>query len=72
MRVDVYGADDSSWVQAVLLGLHDARISHSLTSLPPLETFRKSDVTHRADSAALFWGGFSLAGDCNPSFVRHL
>jgi hypothetical protein len=29
-------------------------------------------VAHRADSAALFWGGFSLAGDCDRSFVRRL
>jgi len=114
-RVDVYGADHSPWVQAVLLGLHDAGIPHSLRSLPPLETFRNSGVTmpaariddgrwqlesaeilrdvgfesitdeqmqlvrgawqgvmHRADSAALFWGGFSLVGDRNPSFARQL
>ena len=43
-QVDVYGADHSPWVQAVLLGLHDGGIPHSLTSLPPLETFRKSGV----------------------------
>ena len=30
-RVDVYGADHSPGVQAVLLGLYDARIPHSLT-----------------------------------------
>jgi len=29
-------------------------------------------VMHRVDSAALFWGSFSLAGDCNPSFARQL
>ena len=114
-RVAVYGVDHSPWVQAVLLGLHHARIPHSLTSLPPLATFLKSGVmmpaasidegpwqlesadilrnvgfesitdeqmqllrgawqgvTHRADSSALFWGGFSLAGDSNPSSVRRL
>lgn len=114
-RVDVYGGDHSPWVQAVLLGLHDARIPHSLTSLPPLETFLKSGVmmpaariddgpwqlesadilrnagfksitdeqmqlvrgawqgvARRTDSAALFWGGFSLAGDRNPSFVHRV
>ncbi len=49
-RVDVYGADHSPWVQAVLLGLHDARISHSLTSLPPLATFLKSGVMMPAAS----------------------
>ncbi len=114
-RVDVYGADHSPWVQAVLLGLHEARIPHSLTSLPPLKIFLKSGVLmpaariddgpwklesadilhsvgfepstdeqmrlvrrawqgvmHRTDSAALFWGGFSLAGDCNPSVIRRM
>lgn len=114
-RVDVYGGVHSPWVQAVLLELHDAGIPHSLTSVPPLETFFKSGVTmpaariddghwqlesadilrnvgfdsitgeqmqlvrrawqgvlHRADSAALFWGGFSLAGDSNPSSIRRL
>ena len=114
-RIDVYGVNHSPWVQAVLLGLHDAGISHALTSLTPLETFLRSGVmmpaariddgpwqlesadilrnvgfqsitdeqmqlvrgawqgvTHRADSAALFWGGFSLAGDRSPSRVRRL
>ena len=114
-HVDVYGADHSPWVQAVLLGLHHAGIPHSLTSVPPLETFRTSGVMmpaasidagpwqlesadilrtigfssitdeqmklvrgawrgvlHRADSAALFWGGFSLLGDRNASVARGL
>jgi len=113
--VDVYGVDHSPWVQAVLLGLHHAGIPHSLRSLPPFETFRRSGVMmpaariadgrwrlesadilrdvgfgaitdeqmqlvrrawqgvmHRTDSAALFWGGFSLAGDRNPSSARRL
>jgi len=114
-RIEVYGAAHSPWVQAVLLGVHEARIPHSLTSLPPFDTFIRSGVmmpaasidhgpwqlessdilrtigfesisdeqmklvrgawqgvTHRADSAALFWGGFSLAGDRSPSFLRRL
>jgi glutathione S-transferase len=114
-HVEVYGADHSPWVQAVLLGLHDAGISHSLTTLPPFETFRNSGVMmpaasfdegpwqlesadilrelgfsavtdqqmklirsawrgvlHRADSAALFWGGFSLMGDRDAPPVRRL
>jgi glutathione S-transferase len=114
-RIEVYGVDHSPWVQAVLLGLHEAGLSHSLTSLPPLETFLRSGVTmpaasidgrpwqlesadilrelgfeavsdeqsrlirrawqgvmHRADSAALFWGGFSLRGDADPSALRRL
>jgi glutathione S-transferase len=114
-RVDVYGADHSPWVQAVLLGLHEAGIAHSLTSLPPLAVFLNSGVMmpaariddepwmlesadilqrvgyesiadeemrlvrsawrgvmHRTDSAALFWGGFSLAGDSDTSFIRRM
>ncbi len=114
-RVDVYGADHSPWVQAVLLGLHDARIPHTLTSLPPVATFLSAGVMmpaakvagdrwqlesaeilrdigfasvtdeqmrlvrgawlgvlHRADSAALFWTSFSLAGDRSPSFAKQL
>jgi len=114
-RIEVYGVDHSPWVQAVLLGLHDAGIAYSLQSLPPLETFRHSGVMmpaakiaggrwqlesaeilhevgfkavtaeqmqlvrvtwqgvlHRADSAALFWGGFSLTGDSDPFSGRQL
>jgi hypothetical protein len=106
LRVEVYGVDHSPWVQAVLLGLHDAGIDHTLTSTPPLECFLRSGVTmpaasidggpwllesadilsdigyslvsreerklveqawrgvlHRTDSAALFFGGFSLIRD---------
>lgn len=114
-RVQVYGAPHSPWVQAVLLGLHDAGIGHSLTTLPTLKLFIESGVMmpaakiddgdwqlesadiltsigfepisveqmqlvqkawqgvhHRADSTALFWGGFSLAADGNSSFPRRL
>ena len=113
--VDVYGADHSPWVQAVLLGLFEAGIPHRLRSLPTMETFLASGVImpvasidggpwkmesadilrdlgysevtldemrlvnaawrgvwHRPDSAALFFGGFSLAGDRNPSRVKRL
>ena len=112
-HVEVYGAAHSPWVQAVLLGLHDAKIDYSLRTLPPLQTFLTSGIMmpaakvdnqawrlesadilrdlgfdaipqeqkklisrawrglgHRADSAALFWGNFSLAGDRHPSFVH--
>jgi len=112
-QVDLYGADHSPWVQAVLLGLHDADISYSVTSVPPWMCLRKTGirmpaasfnsgpwlmesadilqevgyqpistdemklvqrawqgVMHRTDSAALFWGGFSLAGDRNAAFGR--
>ena len=114
-QVTVYGVDHSPWVQAVLLGLHDAGIKHTLTTVPPREIFLKSGVRmpaasfdggpwqlesadilerlgygpvtagekkrlslawqgvmHRPDSAALFWGGFSLAGDRSPSRIRRL
>ena len=113
--VDVYGADHSPWLQAVLLGLFEAGIPHRLRSLPTMESFLSngvfmpvasidggpwkmesadilqelgySEVTldemhmvnaawrgvwHRPDSAALFFGGFSLAGDRNPSRVKRL
>ena len=43
-KVEVYGADHSPWVQAVLLGLHEAKIPCHVRSLPPLETFKTSGV----------------------------
>ena len=42
--VDVYGADHSPWVQAVLLGLHEAGIEHRLRSLPTMERFLSTGV----------------------------
>lgn len=50
-HVDVYGADHSPWVQAVLLGPHDAGVPHSLSSLPTLRTFLRSGVTMSAHPA---------------------
>ena len=44
MRVDVYGANHSPWVQAVLLGLHEKSIEHSLRQVPPLQTLKKTAV----------------------------
>eukprot|EP00439_Symbiodinium_sp_Y106_P089942 s1_g2478.t1 len=112
-HVDLYGSDHSPWVQAVLLGLTEAKINYRLRSLPPLQTFLKAGImmpaaridagdwqlesadileglgfetvpadqrqllmsswrglTHRVDSAALFWTNFSLAGDRNPSYLQ--
>ncbi len=112
-HVDLYGSDHSPWVQAVLLGLYEAKINYRLRSLPPLQTFFKAGImmpaaridegdwqlesadileslgfeavpadqrrlvmsswrglTHRVDSAALFWTNFSLAGDRNPSYLQ--
>jgi glutathione S-transferase len=43
-HVEVYGTDHSPWVQAVLLGLHEAKIAHRLRSIPPLQTFKKAGV----------------------------
>ena len=41
MKVDVYGADHSPWVQAVLLGLREKGIEPEIHLLPPLAVFRK-------------------------------
>ena len=41
MKVYVYGADHSPWVQAVLLGLREKGIEHEKHLLPPLAVFRK-------------------------------
>ena len=111
--VDLYGVDHSPWVQAVLLGLHDAGIRHDLRTIPTRDVFLSrgvrmpaasidgdpwkfestdiladlgyaevgdaerrlvvrswQGVAHRPDSAAMFWGGFSLAGDRHPSAPR--
>jgi hypothetical protein len=54
MKVDVYGVDHSPWVQAVLMGLHDRGIEHSLRSDPPLAAFRRWGVLM---PAASFDGG---------------
>jgi glutathione S-transferase len=43
-HVQVYGNDHSPWVQAVLLGLHEKRVAHTLTLAPPLSVFRNSGV----------------------------
>ena len=41
MKVDVYGASHSPWVQAVLLGLREKGIEHEERLLPPLAVFRR-------------------------------
>ena len=43
-HVTVYGNDHSPWVQAVLLGLHDAGIAHTLVTAPPPELLVDSGV----------------------------
>lgn len=49
-RLDVYGQDHSPWVQAVLLGLHEKGLTHTLTSIPPFSVFRKSGIMMPAAS----------------------
>ncbi|MEM7097605.1 MAG: glutathione S-transferase N-terminal domain-containing protein [Pseudomonadota bacterium] len=44
MKVEVYGADHSPWVQAVLLGLHEKGIDHKIRSTPPLSVLRRWGV----------------------------
>lgn len=43
-HVWVYGNDHSPWVQAVLLGLHENEIAHTLVTIPPLSVFLRSGV----------------------------
>jgi len=42
--VRVYGNDHSPWVQAVLLGLHQKKIAHTLVTVPPLSVFLNSGI----------------------------
>ena len=42
--IEVYGADHSPWVQAVLLGLHEKNISHTLRTAPPFGLFCKTGI----------------------------
>jgi glutathione S-transferase len=42
--IEVYGADHSPWVQAVLLGLHEKNLPHTLRTAPPFELFRKTGI----------------------------
>lgn len=43
-HVWVYGNDHSPWVQAVLLGLHQKKIAHTLLTVPPVSVFRESGI----------------------------
>ena len=49
-HLDVYGQDHSPWVQTVLLGLYEKRVSHTLTTVPPYSVFRKSGIMMPAAS----------------------
>lgn len=46
----VYGGDHSPWVQAVLLGLFERKIPHTVVTVPPLSVFRKSGILMPAAS----------------------
>ena len=43
-RVSVYGVLHSPWVQAVLLGLHEKKISHSIQPIPSLSSLISSGL----------------------------
>lgn len=43
-HVWVFGGDHSPWVQSVLLGLHEKKIAHTVTTVPPLSVFAKSGI----------------------------
>ncbi len=43
-HVWVYGNDHSPWVQAVLLGLHQKKIAHTLVTAPPFSVFLNSGI----------------------------
>jgi len=43
-HVTVYANDHSPWVQAVLLGLHERGIAHTLVTVPPLRVFLDAGV----------------------------
>jgi len=47
---DVYGQDHSPWVQAVLLGLYEKGLSHTLTTVPPFSVFRRTGILMPAAS----------------------
>ena len=49
-HLDVYGADHSPWVQAVLLGVYDKGASHTLRTVAPARVFWKSGVMMPAAS----------------------
>jgi glutathione S-transferase len=60
-HLDVYGQDHSPWVQAVLLGLYEKRVSYTITTLPPLSLFRKSGIMMPA--ASIDGGRWQLQSD---------
>jgi glutathione S-transferase len=82
-HVTVYGNDHSPWVQAVLLGLHDRGIAHTLVTVPPLRVFLDSGVlmpaaqiddgAWRLDSAAILAAlGYSEVAEEDARSLRRL
>ena len=61
-HVTVYGNDHSPWVQAVLMGLHDARIPHVLVNAPPLDVFLDS-----AETVERFGVFYALVAEARPN-----
>lgn len=49
-HIDVYGLVHSPWVQAVVLGLYEKDLPHTLTTVPPLSLFLKSGIMMPAAS----------------------
>ena len=50
MNVSVYGGDHSPWVQAVLLGLHEKKIAHTVRTVPPISVFKETGILMPAAS----------------------
>ena len=40
-KFKLYGNDNSPWVQAIMLGLHEKEVEYSRSTFPPLEVFKK-------------------------------
>ncbi len=49
-HIDVYGVNHSPWVQAVLLGLHEKGVDHSLKIVPPFQVLLTTGVMMPAAS----------------------
>ena len=82
MKVEVYGADHSPWVQAVLLGLHEKGIDYVLRTTPPWTVLKTWGVWmpaisidggpwEKESSEILVKLGFKPMGERDLSEVRH-
>jgi hypothetical protein len=43
-QIQAYGGNHSPWVQAVLLGVYDRQIPHTVRTVPPLSLFLHSGI----------------------------